>query len=254
VCYYQNLTNGSLGLENYPVYFPLIEAFTDGEMQNLVQIITGAFVILADGIPKVYYGQEQHMTGNYSPFNREALWDYGYNTDAPLYNLTATLNALRNHAIKTDSRYVANHSIPLYSDNSTFATRKGPDGVQIVSVFSNQGSKGGAYQLVVPGAAQPGTNLTEVFNCTTVTANSAGNITVDMGAGLPKVFFPTFNLNGTGLCNSSKNATASTGSGATSTKSGSTASSTKKGGAEQLQMHPLSLLVGGVVALGFWLL
>lgn len=210
-----------------------------------------AFIILADGIPKVYYGQEQHVSGNYSPYNRGPLWTTKHDTNAPLYNLTATLNTIRNHAISIDSRYVSNHSIELYTDNSTYATRKGPDGVQIVSVFSNQGEHGGTYELAVPGAAAAGTHFTDVIDCTTVIANSVGNITVQMGAGLPKVFFPSFNLNGSGLCGTKK-ATPSGNPGSTNTSSGGAPS--KKGAGAQLQLHFATLATCSVFAFVFWLL
>lgn len=193
--------------------------------------------MLADGIPKMYYGQEQHATGNYSPYNRQAFWEISdYDTSAPLYNMTATLNSVRNHAISTDNRYATNHSITLYYDNSTYANRKGPEGVQIVTVLSNQGEKGGSYELSVPNAGLPGTEFTEIFNCTTVSANSAGNITVQMGGGQPRVFFPTHQLNGSGLCGTANQAANNSTSGNSSTNSSSSGGK-HKGAASQMQAN-----------------
>lgn len=146
------------------------------------------------------------MPGNYSPYNRDIIWKTGYSTDAPLYKLTATLNILRNHAISVDSHYVSNHSQELYVDGSTYATRKGPEGVQIVSVFSNQGSKGGEYELALAGGFAPGTEVIEVLNCKKLTANNVGNITVSMGAGEPKIFFPVAQMNNSELCGFEKSA------------------------------------------------
>jgi len=180
----------------------------------------------------VYQGQEQHASGNYSPFNRGALWTLGYKTEAPIYHLTATLNKLRNHAISIDSHYVTNVSTELYLDASTYATRKGPEGAQIVAVYSNQGSKGGQYDLVVPGAFAAGTEAFEVTNCTKVTANEAGNITVSMGAGMPKAFYPSSQMNGSGLCGFSSERVVSTGNGTTNTTGGNPK---KKGAAAQMQ-------------------
>jgi len=204
------------------------------------------FIILADGIPKVYYGQEQHATGNYSPYNREAFWEISdYDTSAPLYNMTATLNSVRNHAISTDNRYVTNHSITLWHDNSTYANRKGPEGVQIVTVLSNQGSKGGSYELSVPNAGLPGTEFTEIFNCTTVSANNAGNITVQMSGGAPKVFFPTHQLNGTGLCGTAATALNNSGN---STANSTSSGSKKKGAASQMQANLATMGLCGLFA------
>lgn len=194
------------------------------------------------------------MTGNYSPYNREPLWNTGFSTDGPLYNLTATLNKLRNHAISIDSHYVTNHSKELYLDGSTYGTRKGPEGVQIVSVFSNQGSKGGKYQLALPGGFAPGTEAMEVLSCTKITANSVGNITVEMGAGEPKVFFPVMNLNNSGLCGFEKKSSSS--SDPSDSKNGSDSGSGRKPSAGDHVSVPLhTVLLGSVLfAVASWFL
>jgi alpha-amylase len=149
------------------------------------------------------------MQGNYTPFNRGALWTTNYDTTGPLFKLTATLNKLRNHAISIDNRYVTNHSIELHVDNSTYATRKGPEGAQIVSIFSNQGSNGGKYQLALKDAYAPGTEVMEILGCSTLVANDVGNLTVEMNAGEPRVFFPVAQLNNSGLCGFEKQKTVS---------------------------------------------
>ncbi|CRG89957.1 alpha-amylase, putative [Talaromyces islandicus] len=240
VCGYQNMING---LENYPVYGKTIDAFTAGKMDDLVTMVETvqktckspqylvnflenqdnprfatytndialaknalAFTILADGIPKMYYGQEQHLPGNYSPYNRQALWDASptYDQSTELYSLATKVNKLRNHAISVDDHYLTNWSTILYHDGSTYATRKGPNGAQVIAVLSNQGTQGGDYTLEINGVADPGTNLTEVTLCnSTVVAGPNGTITVPMGQGQPRVYFPTFNLNNSGLCGQS---------------------------------------------------
>lgn len=64
------------------------------------------FTILADGIPIVYAGQEQHYAGGNDPYNREATWLSGYNTESPLFKLTAKANRLRKKAIADDVNYL----------------------------------------------------------------------------------------------------------------------------------------------------
>lgn len=193
------------------------------------------------------------MTGDFSPDNRVPLWSGGespYDTSAPLYNLTATLNSLRNHAIQIDSRYVSNHSTELYLDTSTMATRKGPDGVQIVAVFSNQGEQGGEYELSVgPGAFEVGTEVIEVFGCTVSNANEAGNITAMMGAGLPKAFFPTSQMNGSGLCGYSSEAAA-----ATNMSAGDQPSPNSAGPAVAVGLRQAMALIPVFVAATIWML
>lgn len=93
------------------------------------------------------------------------------------------MNNLRNHAIKVDSRYTL-HSKQLYLDPATYATSKGPSGVNIVAVFSNQGQKGGKYELNVGGGFAPNEHVMEVLSCDKSSADAHGNITVQMGQGM----------------------------------------------------------------------
>ncbi|OJJ47349.1 hypothetical protein ASPZODRAFT_151841 [Penicilliopsis zonata CBS 506.65] len=253
-CGYQNY---SLGLENYPLYYDIIDAFTDGNITDLVDGVQTmqsecqmqymslfvenqdnprfasvdsdmalaknamAFTILGDGIPKIYYGQEQHLKGEESPYNRQALWPTDYDTSATLYELAATLNALRNTAIAVDDDYVNYMSEIIYTDGSTYVTRKGYNSVHIVAVLTNQGSSGSAYTLTVTGAADEGLNMTEVFECKSQLVGSNGTLYVDMDAGQPRAFFASSELPGSGLCGYEKYA----GS-ATPTASSATATAT----------------------------
>ncbi|KAL4874675.1 putative alpha-amylase [Aspergillus karnatakaensis] len=234
VCRYQKTVSGLL---NYPLYSPMVQAFTAGNMPGLAQKVRTihsqcedftrlatfmenhdiprfaslindttlaknamAFNILSDGIPMVYQGQEQHLKGSFSPYNRSPLWETKYSTQSALYNTTATLNALRNHAIRLDKHYVSNHSQELYVDGSTYATRKGAEGSQVVAVYSNQGDHGGEYNLTIPGAFKPGTEVMEVLSCRRVKADKEGSVTVGMDRGEPKAFFPVGRLDGSGIC------------------------------------------------------
>lgn len=198
------------------------------------------------------------MSGNYSPYNRQDLWSTNYDSSAELYTLTATLNKLRNHAIALDNNYVTNWSSILYTDPSTYVTRKGPNGVQILAVLSNQGQQGGAYTLQVSGAADPGTNLTEVTLCnSTLLAGTNGTIVVPMDQGQPRVYFPTRQLNGSGLCgyavSASSNATATSSSSSSTSASGSAASASKTGVADHLQT-PIWLTLAALVLSALFML
>jgi alpha-amylase len=56
------------------------------------------FSFMYDGIPVVYYGQEQYFKGKDDPANREPLWPSGYReNDAK--NLVAALNQFRNFLV-----------------------------------------------------------------------------------------------------------------------------------------------------------
>jgi alpha-amylase len=145
---------------------------------------------------------------------------------------------------------VANHSQQLYLDKSTYATKKGPDGSQIVAVFSNQGSQGGSYQLQLGGGFAPGTQVMEILGCTKATADNTGNITVQMGGGEPKVFFPASSLNNSGLCGYSKKASTNP-TDATSTNS---TNAPKNFAAHDCQMPLSALFVCTLFTAFSWLL
>jgi len=94
-----------------------------------------SFIFMTDGIPIVYYGQEQGMHGNSDPFNREALWPSGYqNTTA--VQLIAKLNKLRQWMIKTDSDYLTQRTSILSTTATSIAIQKG----SVISVITNIGS------------------------------------------------------------------------------------------------------------------
>ncbi|RAL16102.1 alpha-amylase [Aspergillus homomorphus CBS 101889] len=236
-CPYQKYLDGVL---NYPMYFPLLRAFksTSGSISDLYNMINtvkdncpdstlmgtfienhdnprfasytkdlslaknvAAFSILADGIPIIYAGQEQHYSGGNDPSKREATWLSGYSTTSPLYTLIAEANKIRSHAIKQDAKYLMYKNYPIYKDTTTIAMRKGFNGAQIITVLSNLGSAGKSYTLSLTGTGyQAGLRVTEIFTCTTLTVNADGSVPVPMANGLPRALFPTAKLGGSSIC------------------------------------------------------
>jgi alpha-amylase len=229
VCDYQNYLSG---LFNYPVYFPLINAFksTSGSMAALSEgidkmavackdisllgsfsenhdnarfpsqqpdiaqaanVIT--FTMVADGIPILYQGQEQHYDargGANDPYNREALWFSGYNTDSQLYKLVANLNKARKNAIRNDPSFLTTKANPIYTDATTIAVKKG----KLMTVLSNKGSSGSNYTQPIRSYYQSGSSVTELLSCTKYTSDGGSYINVPMSAGMPRVFYPTADL------------------------------------------------------------
>jgi len=162
-----------------------------------------AYTVLADGVPIIYEGQEQHYSGGNDPANREAIWLSGYSTTAPLYTHIAALNQIRTLAISKNSTYLTYQNYPIYSDSNTIAMRKGFDGNQIVTVLSNRGASGSSYTLTLTNSETRYTaveNVVEVLSCTTVTVDSSGNLAVPMASGLPRVFYPATQMSGSGMC------------------------------------------------------
>ncbi|KAK0625066.1 glycoside hydrolase superfamily [Bombardia bombarda] len=235
MCRYQTM-NLLPGMPNYLDYYPLNAAFNGGsliDVENMRKeartgctdpLALGSFienhdmprfaavnpdmalaknamtyVLLNDGIPTVYQGQEQHFSGNSTPFNREPLWQSGYNTSAELYVLAQKLNRARNNAIKLSDLYATTPSDTLWADVNHLCTKKGPWGSQIVFCVNNKASNGDAYSVSI-GGFQPSDSVVELVSCTTATADATGNITMYMGAGEPKVYITASAMQGADLC------------------------------------------------------
>lgn len=96
------------------------------------------FQFMTDGIPIVYYGQEQLFSGGVDPYNREALWPSEYaNTTA--YQLITRLNKLRSWMIKTDEENylrVGNGTNVLAVTREAMAVVKG----SVISIVTSIGS------------------------------------------------------------------------------------------------------------------
>ncbi|RMJ23802.1 hypothetical protein PHISP_05323 [Aspergillus sp. HF37] len=250
ICMYQNKYISSV--PNYPVYYGILDAFTAGKTQALedqmavmkdscsdvTALLTFSenhdvkriasfiddmalakniltFTLLFDGIPIIYQGQEQHYTGKHDPMNRKPLWWSSYDTNAPLYQLTATLNTLRRHAIELDPSYLSTLSYSVYTGGSEIVVRKGQEGRQVIMVLSSQGSQGGAYNLTLPASYGLGVTAMDVLNCVNYTVamevGVKGDLVVEMDRGQPRVLFPVDMLEGSGLCGFPKRNASSSG-------------------------------------------
>jgi len=168
--------------------------FVNGDMAAVSNLIS--FSMLADGIPIIYQGQEQHYSasgstnGGNDPYNREALWFSQYNTEAQLYQLIARLNKIRKNAIRDDSTYLTYQNNPSYTDTTTITMKKG----KMFTVLSNKGSTGANYTQAYSSGYTSGTQVTELLTCSTLTADVNGKITVPMGAGQPRIYYPSANI------------------------------------------------------------
>lgn len=166
-----------------------------------------ALAMLRDGIPIVYYGQEQHYDGGDVPNNREALWLGGYDTLSELYGWIQQTIKVRAHAAAANAEFLTtNRMQALFSYSSStdssrvIAFRKG----QMVSMFTNGGvdATNNVYFAIARSAHgyDIGADLVDVLNCESFQVASHGRLWVQMPAGgLPRVFLPKNQTEG--LCN-----------------------------------------------------
>ena len=224
-CPYQQDLDGVL---NYPLYYPLTAAFSSpsGNMSALASTldivkssckdstllgtftenqdnprfpnITGdmsldknviAFTLLADGIPIIYQGQEQHYSGGNDPFNREDMWSSSYSTKSALYGFVASVNQIRNQIVYKTPEWLTGKASVIHTGSHDIAMRKG----DLVSVFSNQGANASNYEIMVNGTGYKAhQQVLEILTCGNVTTDARGNLPVTVEQGLPKVSFSSF--------------------------------------------------------------
>ncbi|KAK1994102.1 alpha amylase [Colletotrichum falcatum] len=168
-----------------------------------------AFTMLRDGIPIIYYGQEQHYSGGATPNQREALWLGGYDTKSELYALVQQSNKIRARAAEANPSFLTTErtrAVFSYSgaDSSrVIAFRKG----QLFSMYTNGGvnAKNNVMFAIAKNVHEfaIGSEVVDVYNCESFTVANKGRLWVQMPAGgLPRIFLPKEQA--TGLCGSVK--------------------------------------------------
>lgn len=206
------------GLVNYPLYYPLNRFFQQaGSSQDVVDMFNTisssfpdpaalgtfvdnhdnprwlnqkndqtllrnalAFVILARGIPIVYYGTEQGYSGGADPANREDLWRSGFNTQSSLYQAIAKLNGIRAGA----GGLGGNDHVHLYVASQAYAWSRANGNVIVLTT-----NGGGSYnaQHCFNSQVANGAWTNAYGNGGTVTADGNGQVCVQVTNGEPVV-------------------------------------------------------------------
>ncbi|KAL4757547.1 glycoside hydrolase superfamily [Aspergillus foveolatus] len=138
-----------------------------------------AYVILARGIPIVYYGTEQGYAGGNDPENREDLWRSNYDTDADLYKAISLLSAARSAA----GGLADNDHVHLHVAESAYAWSRAEG--KLVVVTSNSGS--GTENEICFDSKTPGGSWENIFGEGTISADDSGQICVSITNGEPAV-------------------------------------------------------------------
>ncbi|KAK0497870.1 glycoside hydrolase family 13 protein [Armillaria luteobubalina] len=180
--YNQSLFMTGSFLENHDV--PRLQSGT-GDLSLVKNAITWSFV--TDGIPILYYGQEQGYQGSADPANREALWLSGYQTsDKPLMDHVKVLNSARKFAISSNSNFLTTPMsfIPQNTDK-LIAISKPP----LLTLLTNVGRTGSATWKI-PGVFNASQELLDVLTCTRYAVDQDTSLTVSCSDGSPKVSVP----------------------------------------------------------------
>lgn len=159
------------------------------------------FNFMSDGIPVVYYGQEQYFSGGSDPMNREPLWPSGYqNTTA--YQIITALNKFRNYVIRSSPEWLTSPSEVISTSPVGIALLKG----NVVSVMTTIGSPPQNVSMGVYTPFSRGMALTDILSCKQLVVGSNQTVAVDYSlGGHPSVLIPSQLLTGSDLCGYSSN-------------------------------------------------
>ncbi|KAJ7193425.1 glycoside hydrolase family 13 protein [Mycena pura] len=158
---------------------------------------------VGDGIPILYYGQEQGYQGDGDPSNREALWLSGYETNKPLVAHVTALNAARKLAIARNASFLTGRAYWIPQPNlSSLMLAKPP----LLALLTNAGANASVQPTwnIPAGQYAPNTTLVDVLACVPVVLDGAGPggaTVVRAQAGRPQVLVPASMLRaGGGAC------------------------------------------------------
>ncbi|KAJ7168123.1 alpha-amylase [Mycena crocata] len=164
--------------------------------QSLYNAMTLTF--LSDGIPIVYYGQEQGFSGASDPYNREPLWPSNY-TNTSSYQLISTLNKMRNFLVNTTDWATQDTNV-LASNNNGVAFKKG----EIITILTNIGAPPQNFtNIAFKSPWAQGTVTIDVIACRQFVVASGGYLEVEYTkGGVPVVLSESEFLKKSGLCGS----------------------------------------------------
>ncbi|KAI6137178.1 glycoside hydrolase family 13 protein [Pisolithus sp. B1] len=205
---------------DYPTWFKLVPAFSSPQ-GNLSSVsyesgafMTGAFLenhdqprfgsitndsalranamvwpFIYDGIPVLYYGQEQGFSGGAVPNNHEPLWRTGYNTSHLYYKMITSLNLARKAAINSGDYFLTTPMKFLRgADGHTLAVSKPP----MLSLFTNvgQGFSSVVHWNITQSVFRSREQLVDVLTCRVHLSAENGGVDITSTNGMPKVWLP----------------------------------------------------------------
>jgi len=191
----QSLLQVQNTLQQYASNFPdpsLLGTFIDNHDQS--RFLNGnsdyklyqnaiTYVLMAEGIPIIYYGTEQGFSGGSDPNNREPLWRTGFSTTNPLYGFISKLVGYRKQA-----QLWSYPQVQRYADDTFYAFTRGTTFVALTNGGSNQA------QLVRNITYHPysnGQKLCNLFYPSDCIQVNHGSFSVYLDQGESKVFYPS---------------------------------------------------------------
>lgn len=112
-----------------------------------------AWTFLSQGIPVMYYGTEQGLSGGADPRNREPLWYSGFNSRADLY-----LYVKRLQEVRKEYQLWEHEPVHVYAEEGLYMFMRGP----LLVVLTNS-MKGGKFEGVLETSKSNGSKFCDIL-------------------------------------------------------------------------------------------
>ncbi|KAG8983820.1 hypothetical protein FRB90_005717 [Tulasnella sp. 427] len=155
-----------------------------------------AFSFMTDGIPILYYGQEQRFSGAGDPLNREPLWTSQY-SQGDAYKFITLLNEVRNYLNGTGDWTHQPAQIISHTDETLFLAKG-----YVITVLTNIGSppKNTSASMIGTGFSASQVMI-DIITCQQVIVGSQGSIYIDYTkGGHASILIPEYYIRGSSMC------------------------------------------------------
>ncbi|WBW73296.1 alpha-amylase-like protein Aah4 [Schizosaccharomyces osmophilus] len=153
-----------------------------------------AFLLMGDGIPIMYYGQELALRGTTDPYTRPVFWEKGFPKKNPYYYFTSVVNNFRNAMFKSDSgeTFLTSQSDISIVDGRVMLLQRG----EVITVLNNLGSFYIRFHYTVSALEH---KWIDIITCKTVPVEDNRQVFI-IRNGDPMILYPEYKSYELGIC------------------------------------------------------
>ncbi|KAF8841394.1 glycoside hydrolase family 13 protein [Paxillus ammoniavirescens] len=173
-----------------------------GSLTNDTALQANAMIwpFIHDGIPILYYGQEQGLSGGESPDNQEALWGTRYDTEHPHYITVTSLNQARKAAITSEQYFLTTPMQFLDANEGNTLVVSKPPMLALLTNVGSQPTTSVRWNVTHP-VFKSREQLVDILTCRPYISGENGGVSIQSDEGMPKVLMPVSSLKGSpSLC------------------------------------------------------
>ncbi|EPX73249.1 alpha-amylase Aah4 [Schizosaccharomyces octosporus yFS286] len=153
-----------------------------------------AFLLMGDGIPIMYYGQELALRGVTEPYNRPVFWEKGFPKKNPYYYFTSVVNNFRNAMLNSDNgeTFLSAQSDISLVDSRVMLLQRG----DVITVLNNLGSFYIRFHYTVSALEH---KWIDIITCKSVPVEDDRQVFI-IHNGDPMILYPEYKTYELGIC------------------------------------------------------